>query len=53
VEAVKEMILNSEYENYNLPAVGLEYGFTSKTAFYKAFKKIADQTPNEYKNTSK
>ena len=53
VEAVKEMILNSEYENYNLLTMGLESGFTSKTTFYKAFKKVTAQTPNEYKNTRK
>jgi len=53
VEAVKEMISNPEYENYNLLAMGLESGFTSKTTFYKAFKKITGQTPNEYKNASK
>lgn len=53
VEAVKEMILNSEYENYNLLTMGLESGFTSKTTFYKAFKKVTAQTPNEYKNTGK
>ena len=53
VEAVKEMISNSEYENYNLLTMGLESGFTSKTTFYKAFKKVTGQTPNEYKNTSK
>lgn len=53
VEAVKEMISNSEYENYNLLTMGLESGFTSKTTFYKAFKKITGQTPNEYKNTGK
>jgi AraC-like DNA-binding protein len=51
VEAVKEMISNSEYENYNLLTMGLESGFTSKTTFYKAFKKVTGQTPNEYKNT--
>lgn len=49
VEAVKEMISNSEYENYNLLTMGLESGFTSKTTFYKAFKKVTGQTPNEYK----
>jgi len=53
VEAVKEMISNSEYENYNLLAMGLESGFTSKTTFYKAFKKVTGQTPNEYKNNHK
>jgi AraC-like DNA-binding protein len=53
VEAVKQMISNPEYENYNLLTMGLESGFTSKTTFYKAFKKVTGQTPNEYKNTSK
>ncbi|HCV81176.1 helix-turn-helix domain-containing protein [Zunongwangia profunda] len=53
VEAVKEMISNPEYENYSLLAIGLEAGFTSKTTFYKAFKKVTGQTPNEYKNSVK
>ena len=53
VEAVKEMISNSEFENYNLLAMGLESGFTSKTTFYKSFKKATGQTPNEYKNSGK
>lgn len=53
VEAVKEMMLNCEYENYNLLSLGLESGFTSKTTFFKAFKKITGQTPNEYKNAFK
>ena len=53
IEAVKEMISNCEYENYNLLAMGLESGFTSKTTFYKAFKKATGQTPNEYKNANK
>ena len=53
VEAVKEMISDPEYKNYTLLTMGLESGFTSKTTFYKAFKKVTGQTPNEYKNTSK
>ncbi|MCD0479841.1 helix-turn-helix domain-containing protein [Chryseobacterium sp. LC2016-29] len=53
VEAVKEMISNPEYENYNLLTMGLEAGFTSKTTFYNSFKKVTGQTPNEYKNTLK
>jgi YesN/AraC family two-component response regulator len=53
VKAVKEMILDSEYENYNLLTMGLESGFTSKTTFYKAFKKATGQTPNEYRNSNK
>ena len=53
VEAVKEMISSSEYENYTLLTMGLESGFTSKTTFYNAFKKVTGQTPNEFKNSSK
>lgn len=53
VEAVKEMILNAEFENYNLLTMGLESGFTSKTTFYNAFKKVTGQTPKEYRNSKK
>ncbi len=53
VEAVKKMIWDPEYSNYTLLTMGLESGFTSKTTFYNAFKKVTGQTPNEYKNTSK
>ena len=51
VEAVKKMILDPEFEKYSLLAIGLESGFTSKTAFYAAFKKGAGMTPNAYKKS--
>ncbi|MEP3571464.1 MAG: helix-turn-helix domain-containing protein, partial [Flavobacteriaceae bacterium] len=53
IEAIKEMILDSEFENYSLLAIGLESGFTSKTTFYKAFKKATGMTPNAYRNSNK
>ncbi|AXG72808.1 AraC family transcriptional regulator [Flavobacterium arcticum] len=53
VEAVKKMIVDPEYENYNILALGLESGFTSKTTFYKAFKKVTGMTPNNYRNSQK
>lgn len=53
VKAVKEMISDPEYENDTLLTIGLESGFTSKTTFYNAFKKVTGQTPNEYKNATK
>ena len=53
VEAIKKMISDPEYNNYNLLTMGLESGFTSKTTFYNAFKKVTGQTPNEYKNSIK
>nr|WP_321235290.1 AraC family transcriptional regulator [uncultured Psychroserpens sp.] len=49
VEEVKKMMLNDEFKNYNLLAIGLEAGFNSKTAFYNGFKKETGYTPSEYK----
>jgi AraC-like DNA-binding protein len=53
VEAVKKCILDSEFENYSLLGIGLECGFTSKTTFYNAFKKVTGMTPNSYRSTHK
>lgn len=53
VEAVKKMMLDSDFENYSLLAIGLESGFTSKTTFYDAFKKATGMTPNSFRNMNK
>lgn len=53
VEAVKKMIIATEFENYSILSIGLESGFTSKTTFYKAFKKVTGMTPNSYRKTKK
>ncbi|WP_062054572.1 helix-turn-helix domain-containing protein [Aquimarina longa] len=53
VEAVKDIILDSEFDNYSLLAIGLECGFPSKSTFYNAFKKITDTTPNAYRKKHK
>ena len=53
VEAVKAMITNEEFDNYSLLAMGLEAGFSSKTTFYAAFKKMTGMTPNLYRKTHK
>ncbi|MGB1295293.1 MAG: helix-turn-helix domain-containing protein [Flavobacteriales bacterium] len=49
VEAVKKMIVNPDYSNYSLLAIGLECGFASKSTFYNTFKKMTGLTPNAYK----
>jgi len=53
VEAVKDIILDSEFDNYNLLAIGLECGFSSKTTFHNSFKKITGITPNAYRKMHK
>lgn len=49
VEAIKKMIVDPEFKNYKVLTLGLEAGFTSKTTFYTAFKKLTGLTPNEYR----
>lgn len=53
VEAVKAMITDAEFDNYSLLAIGLESGFSSKTTFHTAFKKLTGMTPNMYRKTHK
>ncbi|WKN45511.1 helix-turn-helix domain-containing protein [Tunicatimonas pelagia] len=53
VEDVKTLIVDKEFDNYSLLAIGLECGFSSKTTFYNSFKKITGMTPNAYRKTQK
>ncbi|HPJ10695.1 MAG TPA: helix-turn-helix transcriptional regulator, partial [Flavobacterium sp.] len=49
VEEAKRYLLNPEFSNYTLVAIGIEAGFNSKSAFYSSFKKITGQTPSDFK----
>ncbi len=49
VEEVQSLILDKEFENYSLLAIGLECGFSSKTTYYNWFKKMTGMTPNTYR----
>lgn len=53
VEEVKELILDKEFDNYSLLAIGLECGFSSKTTFHNSFKKITGMTPNTFRKKYK
>lgn len=53
VEEVKKLILDKDFENYSLLAIGLECGFSSKTTYYNSFKKIAGMTPNTFRKANK
>ena len=49
VEFAKQLLIDTDYQNYTITAIGLESGFNSKSTFYTAFKKFAGKTPSEYK----
>lgn len=49
VEDAKKLILDVEYENLTLEAMGEICGFQSKSTFYTTFKKITGKTPMQYK----
>nr|TBN16438.1 AraC family transcriptional regulator [Hyunsoonleella pacifica] len=51
VEYAKKLLLDKEYSNYTITALGLESGFNTKTSFYSIFKKHTGKTPNEYKKS--
>ena len=52
VEEAKSYLLNPDFSNYTLEAIGIEAGFNSKSAFYSSFKKITGVTPSEFKKDS-
>ena len=47
VEEAKSLIMNNSL--YTIEAIGNQSGFNSKSAFYKAFKKVTDTTPAKFK----
>ena len=50
VEYAKQLLIDKEYHQYTVIAIGLESGFNSKSTFYTAFKKFTEKTPIQYRN---
>ena len=53
IEYAKEVLLNAEYNNLTLDAIGLKSGFLSKSNFFSCFKKSTGITPLEFQNNHK
>ncbi len=51
VEEAKYLIRNKGQKNTNILNIALDSGFNSKSAFYKAFKKVTSMTPTQYRKT--
>lgn len=51
VEEVKKKLLDPAYDNFSLLGIAFEYGFNSKSAFNRIFKKTTGLTPSEYKKS--
>ena len=47
IEEAKQLIQDNSL--YTIEAIGNQSGFNSKSAFYKAFKKITNTTPAKFK----
>lgn len=52
VERAKELLESGASEHLTIEGIGRDVGFSSKSAFYAAFKKVTGQTPLAYKNRS-
>lgn len=48
IELAKKLLIDEEYKNYTITAIGLESGFNSKSTFYATFKKQEGVTPAEF-----
>lgn len=50
VQAAKDLLLSQKYNHYKLAEIGKLAGFSSRSVFYKAFKKLEGCSPSEFKN---
>ncbi|MFK8060072.1 MAG: helix-turn-helix domain-containing protein [Polaribacter sp.] len=52
VSFAKKLLVDENYKNYTITAMGLESGFNSKSSFYYTFKKHTGITPLAYQKST-
>ena len=53
IEKFKQLIQSSKFHQFTLLGLATEAGFSSKSTFYTAFKKLEGMTPKEYEKSIK
>ncbi|MBT8321965.1 MAG: helix-turn-helix domain-containing protein, partial [Eudoraea sp.] len=48
IEEAKKRLVSGKYSHLTVAAIGATVGFTSKSAFYTAFRKHAQESPTDY-----
>jgi len=51
MEAAKQLLKSKSYQHLKIEEIAEMVGYSSKSSFNTAFKKITGQTPSEFKNT--
>ena len=53
VDEAKRLLLDPNYNRFNIQGIAFESGFKSKATFYAVFKQIVGMTPKQYKQQAK
>jgi YesN/AraC family two-component response regulator len=48
IEEFKNCVKHEEVDRYTLDALAVKCGFSSRTSFFRYFKKVSGKTPSEY-----
>ena len=53
IEKFKQLVQSSDFQQFSLLGLATESGFSSKSTFYTAFKKLEGMTPKQYEKSIK
>ncbi len=53
IKEAQWMLISEEYSHYTIDAIAEMAGFSNKVSFYKAFKKVVEISPTDYRRSLK